>query len=71
MRAHGRRTLSERAKSIAILLYRQAALGGLSKGRDRRRWGQDEILAAMQQFEAQSGRWPSLGDLRAANGLPS
>lgn len=51
--------------------YRRAALEGLARARESRRWQRDAIVVAFRQFHAKVGRWPAQEDLRSANGLPS
>lgn len=51
--------------------YRQAALRGLARARESRRWQREAIIAAFQEFHAQVGQWPAQEDLRSTNALPS
>jgi len=51
--------------------YHEAALGGLDRGRERRAWSTEEILAAIRRFRRDHGRWPTQKDFRSAHGLPS
>jgi len=50
--------------------FHEAALGGLDRGRERRAWSTEEILAAIRRFRRDHGRWPTQKDFRSAHGLP-
>ncbi len=64
---HRDRTKSRHQENPA---FHGSALEGLSKGRERRAWSTDSILAAIDRFERQYGRWPIQKDFRSDNGLP-
>lgn len=51
--------------------FHRAALKGLEKGRQSRRWTERSILESIRLFDAQNGRPPSQTELRTKNGLPS
>lgn len=51
--------------------FHSAALWGLEKGRQSRRWTERLILESIRRFNAQKGRPPGQAELRTKNGLPS